>query len=219
MSTFKDDENNRAMTAARAFQNAVLDYYRLPQARTGLSSQSFKHHREAVISALQQDLEGSTEIAAQQQPVCRFLEGLVNTINLAEYVPLKESIRALMPYLHWKVNSNYQNVFPQHFFDNESYNEIIGPGGLLKSNTMRAGLLLLGEEADYPSHSHAATEWYHLLNGNSLWQQGKNGYSLREPGGAIFHGEWETHAMRGDGQATIALWSWAGDLDSEASPD
>ena len=201
---------------ARRFQTEFLKFYSTDEASGQLGGNSFLHHRLDVQNELTGYLGTGNCLSAQQQPVCRFLDALLSTSPLPMFSGLIKSIRELSPYLYWKINENYRNVFPDHFFENESFTEIIGPDGLLYSQNMRAGLLLLGEEVDYPSHNHEATEWYNVINGSVLWQQGNSNYQLRRPGSAIFHSEWETHAMRCNGQAVLALWSWSGELGSEA---
>ena len=201
---------------ARRFQADFLKFYSTEEANGQLGGNSFLHHRLDVQKELTGYLEVGNCVSAQQQPVCRFLDALLSTSPLPMFSGLIKSIRELSPYLYWKINENYRNVFPDHFFENESFTEVIGPGGLLYSQNMRAGLLLLGEEVDYPSHNHEATEWYNVINGSAFWQQGNSNYQLRRPGSAIFHSEWESHAMRCNDQAVLALWSWSGELGSEA---
>ena len=212
---YSEDHADR-QSLARRFQAEFLKFYSTEEANGQLGGNSFLHHRLDVQNELTGYLEVGNCVSAQQQPVCRFLDALLSTSPLPMFSGLIKSIRELSPYLYWKINENYRNVFPDHFFENESFTEVIGPGGLLYSQNMRAGLLLLGEEIDYPSHNHEATEWYNVINGSGLWQQGNSNYQLRRPGSAIFHSEWETHAMRCNGQAVLALWSWSGELGSEA---
>ncbi len=204
------------LSLARRFQAEFLKFYSTEEASGHLGGNSFLHHRLVVRSELAEFLEAGNCLSVQQQPVCRFLDALLSTSPLPMFSGLINSICELSPYLYWKINENYRNVFPDHFFENESYTEIIGPGGLLYSQNMRAGLLLLGEEVDYPLHNHEATEWYNVINGSGMWQQGNSNYQLRCPGSTIFHSEWEAHAMRCNSQAVLALWSWSGELGSEA---
>jgi len=210
------ESHTDAQSLARRFQTELLKFYSTEEAIGQLGVNSFLQHRQDVQNELTGYLEAGNCVSAQQQPVCRFLDALLSPSHLPMFSGLIKSIRELSPYLYWKTNENYRNIFPDHFFDNESFTEIIGPGGLLYSQNMRAGLLLLGEEVDYPSHNHEATEWYNVINGSVLWQQGNGNYQLRCPGSAIFHSEWETHAIRCEGQALLALWSWSGELGSEA---
>ncbi len=211
-----NESHTERQSLARKFQAEVLKFYATDAASGQLRGDSFLNHRLNVQNELARNLETGVFASAQQQPVCSFLDALLSTSPLPLLSGLTKSIRELSPYLYWKTNENYRNVFPDQFFDNESFTEIIGPGGLLYSQNMRAGLLLLGQEVDYPSHNHEATEWYNVINGSGLWQQKNSDYRLRQPGSAIFHSEWENHAMRCNGQAVLALWSWSGKLGSEA---
>ncbi len=203
-------------SSARRFQAELLKFYATDEASGQLSGSSFLRHRLDVQNELTGYLEDRGCVLAQQQPVCRFLDAILSTPPLPTFSGLIRSIRELSPYLCWKLNESYRNVFSDHFFENESFTEVIGPDGLLYNKNMRAGLLLLGEEVDYPAHKHEATEWYNIIAGSGLWQQGNSNYQARVPGSAIFHSEWEAHAMRCNGQPILALWTWSGELDSEA---
>jgi len=208
--------HSNRLTLARNFQAEILKFYSTEEASGQLHGDSFSSHKQNVQNELAKKLEAGDYPSPQQQPVCRFLDDLLSTSALTLFGGLTKSIQALSPFLCWKLNQNYRDVFPDHFFENESFAEIIGPGGLLYNQNMRAGLLLLGEAVDYPSHYHEATEWYHVINGSGLWQQDNSDYRLREPGSAIFHRERENHAMRCKDQAVLALWSWSGELDCVA---
>ncbi len=204
------------LTQARIFQTEVRKYYATADASEQLKGLSFEQHRENALTELSKELSPATGVLPQQAPVCRYLNPLLTTSCEAKLGALVSAIKALGPNLLWKVNQNYRQIFPEHFFENEAFCEIIGPGGLLKNQNIRVGLLLLGEEVEYPAHKHEATEWYHVINGTGLWQQGDSEYQLREPGSALFHSEWETHAMRCNSQPVLALWSWSGQLGAEA---
>ncbi|MCP4980606.1 MAG: cupin domain-containing protein [Gammaproteobacteria bacterium] len=204
---------------ARAFQAEVRQLYSTDMAAGQQISASFLHHREIVQAELSKELPEGSYASARLMPACRYLDSLLSTASHPVFAGLIAAIQALAPHIYWKTNENYRHVFSDHFFENESFCEIIGPGGLLTSQNMRAGLLLLGEEVDYPAHKHEATEWYHVLNGAGLWQQGENDYQLRKPGSVVFHSEWQTHAMRCNDQAVLALWSWSGGIGVEAIVD
>ena len=71
-----------------------------------------------------------------------------------KYKVIAEVTQQIKELLYWKVNDNYKNVYPDHFFQNESFVEIIGPSGLLICPNIRVGFLLLVKDMIYPSHNH-----------------------------------------------------------------
>ena len=77
------------------------------------------------------------------------------------------------------------------FLQNKVYTEIIGPNGLLISETCRVGFLILGPDIYYPPHNHEATELYHTLSGQGAWQQGDAVEQIKSNDIAIFHDEWK----------------------------
>ena len=87
-----------------------------------------------------------------------------------KYKVIAEVTQQIKELLYWKVNDNYKNIYPDHFFQNESFVEIIGPSGLLICPNIRVGFLLLGKDVFYPSHNHEALELYNIISGSSLWQ-------------------------------------------------
>ena len=200
-----------------AFRIAVLNFYKSDDVIKGLGGTS-AHHRDVVINAIKDPLPLNTEYASNKVPATQFWPQLVDGAD----AKLKDIVNAAEPVfdlLHWKINENYIGIFPDRFFENESYVEIIGPKGLLITDDCRIGFLILGEDIYYPSHNHEATELYHTVSGTGKWwQDGETGSGeeeLKAPGTAIYHEEWENHAMRTT-EPLLNLWSWAGEIGAEA---
>ncbi|MGB0163782.1 MAG: dimethylsulfonioproprionate lyase family protein, partial [Candidatus Puniceispirillaceae bacterium] len=49
----------------------------------------------------------------------------------------------------------------------------MGPAGLIVSEEIRIGLLIMGPGLVYPAHRHPAAEWYHVLSGTGQLGQGR----------------------------------------------
>ena len=178
---------------------------------------NYTSHLQNLVKAISKELEINLNYNNNEQPVCRFLNFCINKIP-DKNDGFASSIKDLKGKLNWIVNDNYKNIFTDNFFQNESFVEIIGPSGLLISPKIRIGLLLLGEEVFYPSHKHAAIEFYTILSGTSEWQINNMSFEKKAPGDNIFHDKWVPHAMKTNGEPVLALFSWSGDIGKEAEP-
>lgn len=195
--------------------DALARFYLSPEAAENLSGEDFATHKASVLSALGKGVSLTSNYQPAKAAVTRFLD---QALTNAPPHPVLDAIRPFMKDLHWQTNKNYHGHFEEKFFENEAFAEIIGPKGMLRTDVFRAGLLLMGPEIDYPGHNHEASEWYNVLSGTGLWRQGGNAFSLCPPPSAIFHSSWEVHAMRCQKTPVLALWSWAGNMSSEAMP-
>ena len=54
------------------------------------------------------------------------------------FEPIMAAARQFADLLHWRTNNNYIGIFDDHFFENETFTEIIGPTGLLIADNFRA---------------------------------------------------------------------------------
>ncbi len=193
--------------AADDFRRCVLDFYRSEWAIKGVEEQA-KNHRDIVLAAIDAPLEYNASSEPAQCAATR-LWGQVSANPVSPLAPLMAAARVIEPHFRWQVNTGYIGVFHDYFFANETYVEIIGPNGLLLSPDCRVGFLILGENLYYPPHHHEATELYHPVSGVGAWAQNGGNEALKPPPTAIFHKEWESHAMRTT-EPMLCLWSWTG---------
>ena len=196
---------------------AILNYYQSENVLKGVGGTAPKHV-DIVVEAISNPLPLNTEHEANQVPATKFWPSLLGGVD-HQFKEITSAADKVFDQLHWKINQNYIGIFPDRFFENESFVEIIGPKGLLLADDCRIGFLILGEDIYYPSHNHEATELYHTVSGTGAWwQDGPTGAGeemLRAPGTAIYHEEWENHAMRTT-EPLLNLWSWTGAIGAEA---
>ncbi len=195
------------------FRCAVLAFYQSDNALKGLAGTS-SAHLAWVVDAIKDPLPLNTSHTAAQVPATSYWPEL--TAQPAP--PFDDIIRSahhVFPYFNWKTNKNYIGIFEDRFFENESFVEIIGPNGVLICDDCRIGFLILGRDIYYPNHNHEATELYHTISGTGLWSQNDGEEIPKAPNTAIYHEEWENHAMRTT-DPLLNLWSWAGAIDQEA---
>jgi len=156
--------------------------------------------------------------AARSLSVVSAFEGL-SQFAAPETRRLVELVAALAGQLDWRQSYN-ETDFGERFLDNYGFNEWIGERGAFKSDSTACGILMLGPETEYPSHSHEAEELYLTLAGRAWWRAGASDWRLRAPGTWIHHPSWTIHAMRTEREPLLAAYVWrAGDLSAKSRID
>lgn len=201
---------------ADAFRKAVLNFYQSNHALKGVKNDAARMHLDHVIDAIANPLAVDLSHEASRINANRFWDGLIANAD-SGFSDIAEAASFIEPFLKWQISASYIGVFDDHFLQNKAYTEIIGPNGLLISETCRVGFLILGPDIYYPPHNHEATELYHTLSGQGAWQQGDAVEQIKSNDIAIFHDEWESHAMRTQ-KPILTLWSWAGAINSPPQP-
>ncbi len=93
--------------------------------------------------------------------------------------------------------------------------QIIGPGGLIHSDDMRAGLFLQQPNLYYPFHSHEAEELYLIVSGTAEWRTPDMPFAPRRVGQFAHHPSWVPHAMQTASEPLLAMWSWIGNIEAQ----
>ena len=194
-------------------RKAVLEFYQSDDVLRGLGGTS-GGHLNTVVNAIKDPLPLNTEHTSAQVIATHYWPSFAGNI-FSPFEDIKAAVDKVFDHLNWKTNKNYIGIFPDIFFENEAFVEMIGPNGLLLCDDCRIGFLILGEDTYYPSHHHEATELYHTISGVGRWQQGEGEEVIKPTGTPIYHEEWENHAMRTK-EPLLNLWSWAGAISEEA---
>ena len=197
--------------ALERLRSALREFHDAPGAAGGLTGEALEGHLRDVREGLAGPLPANPESAPSQAGGARFWDQL-SRVPAPGFEVIAEAARACADSFTWKVNENYRGCpgFEDRFFDNEAFTEVVGPKGLLRSDTMRLGFIIVGDGIWYPWHSHEALELYHPVSGTALWGQGDRTLRQREPGKAIFHESFETHAVKTEAEAVLAMWTWSG---------
>ena len=209
------EENKNIKINANQFRIAVKEYYNELLINNSYSSKNFKAHLIKVYDGISNPLDINADYKPFNQPVCQYLDDCLEDASLLNK-SICDTVSKIKHLLKWKINSNYKDVYPDDFFQNESFVEIIGPNGLLLCPEIRVGFLLLGQKVFYPSHKHEALELYNIMSGIGLWQIGNNEFVEKRPDDSIFHDLWIPHAMKTMGMPVLALFSWTGQIALEA---
>jgi hypothetical protein len=148
----------------------------------------------------------------QLLPVCRFWDQAT-----AGGGALLGPLAALSPLLRWVQNPNYVAAPPSpDFLENYGYAVLAGPGGLVASEALALGVLMLGPGMHYPTHRHPAVEIYVPLSGDAEWQMGEAPWRQAPPGAVIRHESMVPHATRTLAEPLLAAYLWRGDLATHA---
>ena len=91
-----------------------------------------------------------------------------------------------------------------------------GPGGLVASDALALGVLMLGPGIHYPTHRHPAVEIYVVAAGEAEWQKGEEPWRREPPGTVIRHESMMPHATRTLAEPLLAAYLWRGDLATHA---
>ena len=141
-------------------------------------------------------------------PVTQLLEGVVADTGQPAIDRVLRAFTAAGPILHWVQTSEYAATLSRHFLDNYGYVRVIGPGGLVESDTASAGLGVWGAGLHY----HPAEETYHLLHGSASFQRGAGPWVDRAVGESVHHDPWEHHAQRFGDATCVLSWAWTGNV-------
>lgn len=117
--------------------------------------------------------------------------------------------------LHWAPPQTSNDAkFIEHSFP-QVHVELLGPGGLAKSNKVRLGLYGMLPNAEYGLRIHPAEEIYVMLAGEADWMRGEAGYQTHGCGERSYHPSMMPHATRTGSKAFMSIYIWAGDISTE----
>ncbi len=145
-------------------------------------------------------------------PVLRFWPSLCASGGV-----LMAPIAAMTKELRWVQNPNYvANPPDPAFLANYGYAVLAGPGGLVETDRLALGILLLGPNTHYPSHRHPAIEIYIVAAGRAEWRKGEEAWRVEPPEAVIRHDSMMLHATRTMAEPLLAVYVWRGDLKTYA---
>jgi hypothetical protein len=93
--------------------------------------------------------------------------------------------------------------------------ELLGPGGLAHSETVRLGLYGMMPHAEYGIRTHPAEEIYVMLAGQAFWKRGPAPYAPSGPGERSYHPSMMPHASKTGEHAFLSVYAWHGDISTD----
>lgn len=132
---------------------------------------------------------------------------------------LSEALIAAGPAMRWNLNPNYRDI-PEfaRYHQTSTYCMTSGLNGLVASNTVSTGLLLMGPDTPYPSHHHPHPEGYIMISGRGWWWRGGEDWVQREPGESLYHETSQPHAMRTESEPMLVFFVATGAIEVRAIP-
>ena len=94
--------------------------------------------------------------------------------------------------------------------------DLLGPEGLVKSDTIRIGLYGMLPNCEYGIRSHLAEEAFIMIAGEAYWKQGDREYVLKGPGERSIHASMLPHANRTGSKAFLSIYVWRGDISEDS---
>jgi hypothetical protein len=90
--------------------------------------------------------------------------------------------------------------------------ELLGPDGLIKSNSVRLGLYGMLPNFEYGIRTHPAEEVFVMLAGAAYWRRGSAPYKVLDPGERSFHPSMMPHANKTVEAPFLSAYVWHGDI-------
>lgn len=90
--------------------------------------------------------------------------------------------------------------------------ELIGPNGLMQSDTIRLGLYGILPGVNYGYRTHPAEEIFIMLAGEADWAKGDEGFITMRAGGRAHHPPMLRHATRTRQHPFMTMYIWRGDV-------
>ena len=99
----------------------------------------------------------------------------------------------------------------------KSHVELVGPDGLVKSESIRLGLYGMLPNSEYGIRTHPAEEMYILLAGECFWKRGDAPYCCERPTGRSYHPSMMPHASKTEDQSFMFVYVCVGNLSTDAN--
>lgn len=168
-----------------------------------------KHAREALLA--------SVSLAAKvQSPINNVVslpEPVKQVMSAADAHPVCRLIAAI-PFQWMPPQTSSDPMYIQHSLS-KVHVELLGPTGLIPSDTVRLGLYGMLPHAEYGLRTHPAEEIYIMLAGQADWKRGANPYLPHSSGERSYHPSLLEHANRTRGDAFMSVYVWHGDISTE----
>ena len=98
---------------------------------------------------------------------------------------------------------------------NKSHVELIGPSGIVNSNSIQIGLYGMLAHNKYGIRTHPAEEVYIMLAGEVFWKVGNTEYLRHTAGQRSYHPSMVPHANKTENKAFMSVYVWQGDISTK----
>ncbi|MEM7539487.1 MAG: dimethylsulfonioproprionate lyase family protein [Chloroflexota bacterium] len=163
------------------------------------------------------ELNNPIQPPARTLPVInRYLPSAVEKITTPEFVPFTRLIQRIDSHLCWGVRP--ASYIGETFTQNYGFFPLAGPSYVDKilafypSQKVYAGVSILAPHTLYPRHRHKAVEFYGVLSGSALLQQGDGEWHRMESGSLVHNDSDVIHAIQTQDEPLMTTFIWIGDL-------
>ena len=94
--------------------------------------------------------------------------------------------------------------------------ELIGPQGIVRSDSIRLGLYGMAPDKEYGIRTHLAEEVFIMIAGEADWKQNDGQYKALRAGQRAFHPSMTPHANRTRTSAFLSAYAWHGDISTDS---
>ena len=142
---------------------------------------------------------------AMQLPVCRHLCRALELGEAGPAVSVAAAIRALEPTLSWAQSARHTvESRGAEFMDNYAYSTF----GLIGSEILYVGAMLLGPGITYPVASYPSEGVFLVIGGSPQWKSGEQPWRRVEAGDIIYRPLDGAEGKRPGKDPMLALYAW-----------
>ena len=145
---------------------------------------------------------------------CALPAPIISVMQQADAHPLCDDIIE-MPF-DWRPPKTSKNSLYTKHSVFKSHIELVGPDGLVQSESVRLGLYGMLPHSEYGVRTHSAEEIYIMLAGECFWKRGDAPYCCERSNGRSYHPSLMPHASKTEDQAFMSVYAWVGDLSTES---
>ncbi|MEO0327432.1 MAG: dimethylsulfonioproprionate lyase family protein [Pseudomonadota bacterium] len=164
-----------------------------------------KHAQDALLSA-----EYEVGLPNQYAPLA---QPLIYELMQEDALPIC-SLIAEAPF-NWEPPRTINDPLYVEHSVSKAHIELLGPEGLVKSDTIRLGLYGMKPNSEYGNRTHPAEEIYIMLAGQSFWKCDNVSYLPHLPGERSYHPSMMPHASMTKQRAFMSVYAWSGDISTQ----
>lgn len=141
-------------------------------------------HRIATFIKEAPGTPNPTQSMPPAKPAARFWNQVLKQASGDGSTAIVSALHRLEPFISWINEPNYRNhELMDTFRDIYACFEVVGANGFFMHDRVTIGVMLLGPDFFYPSHSHPDYECIYAFSGRSTWHM-NDGPIISIPAGA-----------------------------------
>ncbi|MBM3585091.1 MAG: cupin domain-containing protein [Alphaproteobacteria bacterium] len=154
--------------------------------------------------------------APRRVPAADTMDGVLDGAERGPGAALARALRPVLSRVAWHQTYTEAELGPD-YLRNYGYFDIASPArGLIRTDALATGFMVIGPGRLYPAHYHPAVELYHVVAGAPDWSIDDGPWQSKPAGSFVFHPTMAVHAMRTGDRPFLALYAWLGDLNTSA---